>query len=364
MNVYLDYAATTPLDPEILEKMMPYLTEEYGNPDSLHGYGRRAAHAVTEARDRIAAVLGVKPTEVYFTSGGTEANNWAARCLGHGRVVTSSIEHTSLFSSLVYRQSGFSVVETDISGVASPGSFERDLLPGTGLVCLMAVNNETGSIQPVKEVAQLAHARHIPLFSDCVQAASSQDLKEIMRYADAISLSGHKLYGPKGIGALVVKRGTHLKRLLVGGEQEKGLRAGTQSVANIVGFSYALERAQAMRKAFNLQAEALKNFFLEEFQKVVGEGMTIDGENCVPNILHATFEKGGQAILSALDLCGIACSGGAACSAHAKSPSHVMLAMGRTEEEAMRGVRFSFGRHTTPEEIVAVVRALGFCLRS
>lgn len=362
MNVYLDYAATTPLDSDILDKMLPYMREEFGNPDSLHGYGRRAAHAVTEARDRIAAVLGVKPSEVYFTSGGTEANNWAARHLGGGRAVASGIEHTSLLSALELRAGGRAHAETEASGIVSVASVERALEDKTGLVCLMAVNNETGCVQPLAEVADLCHVRDTLLFSDCVQAACTQDLKKIMSLADAISLSGHKLYGPKGVGALVVKKGAALGKLLVGGEQERGLRGGTQNVANIVGFALALERAQGAREAFCKRALTLRNLFEGELLAGLGNDIKIDGKDRAPNISHVTFRKGGAALLSALDLGGVACSGGAACSAHAAAPSHVMLAMGRSEEEANRGVRFSFGKDTTEEEIMFAVKAVISCV--
>lgn len=363
MNVYLDYAATTPLDHDILKKMLPFMTEEFGNPDSLHGFGRRAAHAVTEARDRIAHALCVTPSEVYFTSGGTEANNWAARYLGSGRAVASVIEHASHLSALARRAGGFSLVGAEANGIVPAEQFEEALTPETGLVSLMAVNNETGCIQPYKEVANLCHVRGIPFFSDCVQAASTQNLIEILRYADAVSLSAHKLYGPKGVGALIVKKGTPLQGFLVGGEQERGLRAGTQNVANIVGFSLALERAQKERAAFSMRAAALSKLFRDGLYQLLGGEVEIDGENRAPNILHVTFHRGGKALLSALDLCGVACSGGAACSAHAAEPSHVMLAMGKTEEDATQGIRFSIGKHTTEEHITAALKAIGFCIR-
>ncbi len=352
MNVYLDYAATAPLREEALDAMLPYLKENFGNPDSLHSFGRRAAHAVTEARDAIADILGVKSNEVYFTSGGTEADNWAVRGIGEGDILYSPIEHAATMSAIPLRNckkaipcrvSPNGIVQTDFGDTMSEN---------LALVSVMAVNNETGCIQPVERIAAYAHTHGAYFFSDCVQAACTLSLKEILKSADAVSLSAHKIGGPKGVGALVVKRGVPLKPLLAGGEQERSLRGGTLNVAGIVGFAKALGLAQAEREDFCARTERLRRIFEEKIVSALGTAAHIDGENRAPNISHITFERGGDAFLSLLDLNGVACSGGAACSAHASLPSHVMLAMGRTEEEAKRGVRFSFGRETTEEEVL------------
>ncbi|MDE6677356.1 MAG: cysteine desulfurase [Clostridia bacterium] len=347
MNAYLDYAATTPLDKEILDKMLPYLTEEFGNPDSLHAYGRRAAYAVSEARDRVAGVLGVKPAEVYFTSGGTEADNWAMLRLSTGRLCVSSIEHTAVLSAVRVRTT---YAKPNEDGIVTPQAVEDAINSDTRLVCVMAVNNETGCIQPIKEISALCKTRGLLLFSDCVQAAVTQDLKELCGYADAISLSGHKIYGPKGTGVLVVKKGVPLRPLIAGGEQERGLRGGTLNVPGVVGFSYALEKVQKERERFCKKTEALRAMFEDKLKNALGSRIRIDGTNRAPNISHITF-AGGDALLNRLDLKGVCASGGAACSAHSALPSHVMLAMGKTEAEAKNGVRFSFGKHTTEAEI-------------
>ena len=360
MNAYLDYAATTPLDKEILEKMLPFLTEEFGNPDSLHAYGRKAAYAVSEARDRIADTLGVKPAEVYFTSGGTEADNWAMRRLSSGRLCVSGIEHTAVLSAVRNRTT---YAKPGVDGIVTTKAVEDALTSDTGLVCVMAVNNETGSIQPIKEISALCKTRGVLLFSDCVQAACTQDLKELCGYCDAVSLSGHKIYGPKGTGVLVVKKGVALRPLIAGGEQERGLRGGTLNVAGIVGFSYALEKVQQEREQFCKKAEALRTLFEEKLKAALGDRILIDGANRAPNISHITFENG-EALLNQLDLKGVYASGGAACSAHSALPSHVMLAMGRTEVEAKNCVRFSFGKHTTEEEINFAVKTVIECYSS
>jgi len=346
MNVYLDYAATTPLERGVLKKMLPFFTEEFGNPDSLHAYGRRAAYAVTCARDRIAELLGVHPEEIYFTSGGTEADNWAVRCIGEGSVAISPIEHAAALEAAKLRgEVRFLSVER--SGLISP------VIPeGVGLVCTMAVNNETGCIQPIEEISAVCREREIPLFADCVQAALTQDLKRICRFADAISLSSHKIYGPKGVGLLYVRKGIKLKPLLVGGEQERERRGGTLNTAGIVGFAEALSLAVSKREEYCKKVVILRDRFEEKILQAAGDFVTVDGVSRAPNISHLTFHgENSDALLSLLDLNGVAASGGAACSAHSALPSHVMLAMGRSEKEAASGIRFSFGKDTTEEEV-------------
>lgn len=363
MNAYLDYAATTPLLPEVLEQMLHVLKSDFGNPDSLHSFGRRAAGYVTDARDKIAAVLGVKPAEVYFTSGGTEADNWAVRGIGRGKALLSAIEHTAALSALPHRKEGGHVCDVRKNGVISPTHVEELLSDDTGLVCVMAVNNETGCVQPIEDIASATHARGAVLFSDCVQGACTLDLKEVLSHADGISLSAHKMGGPKGVGALVVKKGVPLKSLIVGGEQERGLRGGTLNVAGIVGFAAALEIAQRRREEYCARTGYLRDLFERRILSALSGEAKVDGENRAPNITHMTFSGGGEAFLNLLDLKGVACSGGAACSAHASKPSHVMLAMGRSSEEAKRGVRFSFSLETTEEEVLFAADTVIDCLK-
>ena len=362
MNVYLDYAATSPLRAEVLEAMLPVLKENFGNPDSLHGFGRRAAAAVTDARDRIAAVLGVRPAEVYFTSGGTEADNWAIRGMGRGRALVSPIEHAAVLSALPLREEGGAVASVDADGTVQTTCFGHTMSEDVGLVAVMAVNNETGCIQPVDALADFAHAHGAYFFSDCVQAACTQDIARILRKADGVSLSAHKLGGPKGVGALAVKKGVPLRPLIAGGGQERGLRGGTTDVAGAVGFAKALELAAAEREEFCAHTGRLREIFERRILSALREGVRADGENRAPDISHLTFARGGEHLLNLLDLKGVAASGGAACSAHDAKPSHVLIAMGRTPVEAGRGVRFSFGRETTEEEVLFAADTVIGCL--
>ena len=360
--IYLDYAATTPVDAEVLSAMLPYLKENFGNPDSAHAVGRAAALAVSESRAWVARTLGVAPTEVYFTSGGTEADNWAVRGLARGSAAVSSIEHAALLGGAKLRDGGFSLIPAGVGGIVTRAAVEAALTPDTGLVCVMAVNNETGSIQPLKEISALCKERGIALFSDCVQA-SSLDLKELTASCDAVSLSGHKMYGPKGVGVLVVKKGVKLRPLISGGEQERGLRGGTLNVAGIVGFAVALDKAQRERGEIERRIQKLRDLFEIEVKAAFGDRVRVDGENRIAGISHLTFESGGDVLLAKLDLAGLCASGGAACSSHSSLPSHVMLAMGRSEKEAKRGVRFSFGKDTTEEEVTKAVRIIIECIK-
>ena len=363
MNVYLDYAATTPLKPEVLEAMLPVLKEDFGNPDSLHAYGRKGAEYVMRARDEIASLLGVLPAEVYFTSGGTEADNWAVRCMGEGNVLISAIEHAAALSAAPLRGSGkYRTLPVDSDGILSMTDLDGTMSEEIGLICAMAVNNETGCIQPIEELAAFAHGRGTYLFSDCVQAVCSQDMKKLAAVADGISLSAHKIGGPKGVGALIVKKGVPIKPLIAGGEQERSLRGGTLNVAGIVGFARALKITLAEREIFCAHTGRLRDLFEGKLRSALGHGMRVDGENRASNISHVTFERGGEALLNLLDLKGVAASGGAACSAHAALPSHVMLAMGRTAQEAKKGVRFSFGLETTEEDALFAANTVIDCL--
>lgn len=345
--IYLDYAATSPLRKEVLAEMMPYLTDAFGNPDSLHAFGRRAAQALRTARDTVAETLGVQPSEVCFTSGGTEADNWAVRgAAGAGGVCVSAVEHHAVLEAARLLSLPVTFAPADADGIVTPEALVQ-AMGSARLAGVMAVNNETGCVQPVQALAETAHARGALFFSDCVQAACACDLKELVRCCDLVSLSAHKAGGPKGVGALIVKRGVKLSPLIAGGEQERGLRGGTSNVAGAVGFACALQLAQREREAFVRHTGSVRTLFEQYVSEALGKEVRADGARRVPNISHLTFARGGTAFLDLLDLAGVACSGGAACSAHSAKPSHVLMAMGRSEEEAFRGVRFSFGMQTT-----------------
>lgn len=370
--IYLDYAATTPLDAEALSAMSPYFTECFGNADSLHSLGRKAAYAVTCARDEIAFTLGVRPEEVYFTSGGTEGDNWALRGLlaasGKRRFALSEIEHHALLeTSLLLEKEGMERIflPVNTSGAVDLESANSLIDSDTGVVSVMAVNNETGCIQPIRQLSEICRKRGVYLHSDCVQAALTQDLKEICSNCDAITLSGHKLYGPKGIGALVVKGNIPMKPLIVGGEQERRLRGGTSNVPAIVGFAKALTSAQRSFRETALRMETIRDAFEDYILRRLGEIVRIDGENRSPAISHLTFSfDGAEGLVNRLDLYGVACSSGAACASHSPLPSHVLAAMGRSERELKGGVRFSFGKGTTTDEALEAAQAVCECVRS
>ncbi len=362
--IYLDYAATSPVRREVLEAMLPCFSEQFGNPDSLHAQGRRAAQLLRSARDEAAAALGVQPSEVYFTSGGTEADNWAVRRLARGgAALLSPIEHAAVLQGVQGREHALLGVGTD--GIVTHDHV-RDALgdrADVSLVCVMAVNNETGSVQPVAELADAAHAAGAYFFSDCVQAACACDVRELARHCDALSLSAHKMGGPKGAGVLVVRKGVPLAPLIAGGEQERGLRGGTSNVAGAVGLARALTLAQAERARFVRHTGSLRTLFEQRVFAALGGEVHADGGRRVSNISHLTFARGGTAFLDVLDLAGVACSGGAACSAHSAKPSHVLTAMGRTAEEALRGVRFSFGRESTEEDAARAADIVTACYK-
>ena len=360
--IYLDYAATTPVDGDVLEAMLPYLKSNFGNPDSTHAAGRAAAHAVAKARAKVAEVLGVNPLEVYFTSGGTEADNWAVRCLANGRAAVSAVEHAAVLEGARLREGGFDLIPATAGGTVTPEAVRTALTPDTGLVCVMAANNETGTVQPLKDISEICKEKGIVLFSDCVQA-SLLDLKEIAKLCGAVALSGHKINAPKGTGVLVVKKGVKISPMIAGGEQERALRGGTLNVAGIVGFAVALEKAQKERQRYAAHITALRDLFEEKVKAAFGNRVSVDGENRIPSISHLTFQNAPDSLLAKLDLAGLCVSGGAACSSHSALPSHVMLAMGKSEREAKHGVRFSFGKETTEEEVLKAVEILIECIK-
>lgn len=375
-RIYLDHAATTPLDKEILEKMLPYFTEGFGNADSPHAVGRRAMNAVDGARDSLASLLNAKPSEVYFTSGGTESDNWAiiggayaARERGRTQIIVSAIEHhAGLAAAEKLEKEGFDVTYLPVNagGRAEVNSLKEVISERTGLVCVMAANNETGAVQPVKELAAIAHEYGAIFFTDAVQAAPYLPIDVRDWGVDMLALSAHKFYGPKGCGALYIRGGTKTKALLVGGEQERGLRGGTTNVPAVVGMSAAYAKNAATMSAANEKIRTLRESFLKGISAL--EGVSINGEagENLPAVLNLRFTGVHNVdFVYAMDLRGVCVSAGAACASASIKPSHVMLAMGMSEEEAKECVRFSFGRNNTDEEIkraaeitVEVVRSL------
>ena len=360
--IYFDHAATTPLCKEALEKMLPYMTEVFGNPNSQHYYGREAVKAVDEARDGIAKIINAKPNEVYFTSGGTEGDNWAMRGIAHAHknkgkhLIISPIEHAAMLAtakSLV--KEGFSVdyMQVDEYGFINLEHLKSIIREDTIFVGCMMANNEVGTIEPIKEIAKIAHEHGAVMFTDAVQAAGvlKIDVKELG--VDMMSMSAHKIYGPKGVGALYVRNGLKFDSILTGGHQERMKRGGTTNVAGIVGFYEAFKIAEReMDKNFAFVSSLRDHFIDRVLAEVPFVKLNGPRENRLPANADFSFKFiEGESILFSLDLAGIAVSSGSACSSGSLEPSHVLLALGLPEELAHGSIRFSFGKHNTMEEV-------------
>jgi cysteine desulfurase len=366
--IYCDHNATTPLRPEVLAAMLPYLREEFGNASSVHALGARARCAVEDARAHVAALIGAEPPEIIFTSGGTESNNLAlGGVVGAGSatmIITTPIEHASVRESVgALRADGCRVRELAVNewGSVSPEQAALQLDGGTTLVSVGWANNEVGTVQPIAALAAECHTRHALLHVDAVQAAGKIPVH--VRGIDLLSVSAHKVGGPKGVGALFVRRGVNLRPLLWGGNQERGQRAGTENVAGIVGFGAACRLAAAELGAYGELSVALRDALWRGLSAAV-PAVTRNspaGVDCLPNTLNVSFAGvRGEALVAALDLDGVGVSSGSACAAGAGEPSHVLMALGRSSNAARDGVRFSMGRgNTLPdmERVVAVTAA-------
>lgn len=365
-RIYLDHAATTPLDKEILEKMLPYFTADYGNADSPHALGRTAMNAVDFARDKIAELLGAKPNEIYFTSGGTESDNWAIYGAAHAQkekgknhIILSAIEHhAAKATGEKLEKEGFSVtyVLANEGGMVELKVIKEAITDKTGLIAVMYVNNETGAIQPIQEIAALAKANDVVFFTDAVQAAPYLPLNVKELGVDMLSFSSHKIYGPKGCGVLYIRSGVRVKGLIVGGEQERGLRGGTTNVPAVVGMAYAYEKIVRDRQENNEKIQRLREIFLQEISDL--EGVKINGEG-VPALLNLRFAGVSNVdLVYAADLKGVCIAAGSACASASIKPSHVLLAMGMDEKSAKESVRISLGKDNTEEEIRCAARLL------
>ncbi|MBI3074073.1 MAG: cysteine desulfurase [Deltaproteobacteria bacterium] len=360
-RIYLDANATTPMAAEVVEAMWEWLGgDAFGNPSSLHRAGREARKAIDDAREQVAALVGAEPSEIVFTSGGTEANNLAVmgavRAAGLRRIVTSAVEHPSLLEAArgMERESvSATLVGVDRDGVVDREAFRAAIPDGAAFVSLMRVNNETGNLMPVRDCVWELRGRGVVTHTDATQAVGriGVDVKDLG--VDFMSMSAHKLHGPKGVGALYVRRGARLSPILVGGAQERERRAGTENVAGIVGFGKAAALAHKGLKPRAMKIAALRDRFERElFQRV--EGVRLNGHRLAraPGTLNVSFDKAdGEAILIGLDLERVAASSGAACASGVAKPSHVLLAMGRTAAEARSSVRFSFHDGNTDEEV-------------
>lgn len=368
-HAYLDHSATTPIREEVLAAMMPYFSLEFGNASSIHTPGRTARKAVELARKTFASILGTKPREIIFTSGGTEADNLAVRGIAYGRmergkhIITSSIEHAAVLNCCrALEREGFEVtyLPVDEQGRVSPADVLEAMQNDTILVTIMIANNEVGTIQPIEAIAEYTTKKGIPFHTDAVQAAGKMPLHVERLNVDALSLSGHKIHGPKGVGVLYLKEGLSLTPLFSGGRHEFGYRPGTENVASIVGMAKAMKLANEEQNAFVNEMKSLQSSLAEGIKEKI-DHVLFNGEpeTGLPNIVNVSFrDVDGDALVMALDTKGIFVSTGSACSSGSSEPSHVLKAMGRDSRWAGGSIRFSLGRLNKEEDIDYVLSVL------
>jgi cysteine desulfurase len=373
-RVYLDNNATTPPASEVVEAMTRALRDEFGNPSSIHSYGQRAKAAVDDARAEVARLIGAEPADLVFTGSGTEADNLALRGVvdaappARTRLVVSSVEHEAVINTaraLARRGVDVTFLPVDADGVVQPAVFEGALGDDVALVSVMLANNETGVIQPVSDLARLARARRVAFHSDAVQAVAKVPVDAPALGIDLLAIAGHKFGGPKGVGALWIRRGTRVSGIVTGGRQERNRRAGTEDVPAIVGFGVAARLARARLSAESSRQAVLRDR-LEAGILAAIPGTVVNGAGArrVPNTANIAFEKvEAESLLIALDLDGIAVSTGSACSSGTLEPSHVLRAMGLSHGRVQSSIRFSLGATTTDQDIDRVLDALPALVR-
>ncbi len=365
-NVYLDYSATTPVKEEVLKEMIPYFTEKFGNPSSLYDKGLESKDAVTHAREQVADLINAKPSEVYFTAGGTESDNWALfgtaeKLKSKGNhIITTKIEHHAILHSCAYlEKEGYEVTYLDIDkdGRISLKQLEEAITDKTILISIMLVNNEIGTVQPIKEAAAIAKKHGVLFHTDAVQGLGNVDIDVKDMGVDMMSMSSHKIYGPKGSGALYIRKGVMIDNYLHGGAQENRRRAGTENLTGIVGFGKAAELAKANFKGHVEHCSSLRNYLKDRIISEIPDTY-VNGtmENRHPGNLNITFKYiEGESILLLLNQFGISVSTGSACSSTSLEPSHVLTALGVPVEMIHGTVRFTVGDFTTKEDIDYVV---------
>jgi len=368
-RIYLDHAATTPIHPKVVKAMLPYFTDAFGNPSSLYSYGQEAKGAIEEARDEVAALIGARSEEVVFTSGGTEADNFAISGVTYANeskgnhIITSSIEHHAVMEMCKFlERRGFRVtyLPVDEYGMVDPNDVKKAVTDKTILISVMHANNEVGNIEPIAEIGKIAKEAGVYFHTDAVQTVGHIPVNVEELGVDLLSISAHKLYGPKGVGALYIKKGTRLLPFMHGGEQERRHRAGTENVPAVVGFGKAVELA---RQEMNQEAERL-TYLRDQLIKGLLERIDhirLNGHPTrrLPNNVNVSVDfVVGESMLLNLDLEGICASSGSACSSSSLEPSHVLLAMGLSPEQAHGSLRFSLGKWTIDEEIARVLEVL------
>lgn len=361
-KIYFDYASTTPADPEVVKAMQPYFSQRFGNPSSPHVFGREAKKAVEDSRETLAGFLGARPQEIIFTSGGTESNNHAifgmTRSLKKrgNHVIVSRIEHHSVHEPVFsLEKEGLQVttIDVDQDGRVDPGDIKKAVTDKTVLIAVMQASNEIGTIQPIAEIGKIAREKDIPFHVDAVQAVGHILVDVNALSVDSLSLSAHKLYGPKGTGAFYIREGSKVSRFLLGGGQERGLRASTENVGGIVGLAKAITLCQEKMEREITEQTKLRNFLIGEVMKRI-DGVRLNGHlgQRLPNNAHFSFEKvQGEELLMSLDMLHIAASMGSACASGALEPSHVLRAIGLPDDLAFGSLRITIGRWTTKEHI-------------
>ena len=367
--VYADNAATTPVSQTVLNAMLPYYTEKYGNPSSLYAVGREAKKALEEARENVANHLGALPNEIFFTSGGSEADNWAIKGVAHElakkgkkHIITSKFEHHAvLHTTEALEKEGFEVTYLEVyeNGIVKPEDVEKAIREDTALVTIMYANNEIGTIQPISEIGAICKKHGVLFHTDAVQAVGNVKINVKEENIDLLSLSGHKLHAPKGVGALYVRRGIRLPNLISGGAQERGKRAGTENVAGIVALSVAMDEAYANLDERNSRLIRMRDRLIEGASKIERSRLNGDAVKRLPGNFNMCFEGiEGESLLLKLDFAGICASSGSACTSGSLDPSHVLLAIGLPHEIAHGSLRISFSDQNTEEDVDYILEVL------
>ena len=377
MGIYFDNAGTTAAKPEVLEAILPYLAQQYGNASSIHAVGREARKAVEKARTQVAAAIGAKPEEIYFTAGGTEGDNWAVKgaAFAHNQkgrhIITSAIEHHAVLHSCQWLQKqGFEItyLPVDAQGRVSPNHVEKAIRPDTILITLMMANNEIGTIQPIAEIGAIARVHKVLFHTDAVQAVGAVPIDVNALQVDALSLSGHKFYGVKGVGALYIRQGVRIDSLLHGGAQERGRRAGTESLPAIVGLGAAIELATRDIESHVARLTKMRDRLIHGILTAIPH-TRLNGHPTrrLPGNVNVSVDYiEGEALLLRLDLAGFQASSGSACTSGSLDPSHVLLAIGLSHEAAHGSLRLSLGDYNTEQdvdELLAVLPAIVQSLR-